>query len=209
MCEPHCDAASCAIKTGSAVSGKRPRPLALSCRKALQDGKDIAVDLFKDRLAWDSDAGTITDGPARYVLIRADALMGLFHGLAPADRPAAFAAFQYAVARFGGRSARRYHQSRHAGDPDVLALVAAGAPQLGWGSWSVDRSGEAIAITVENSPFAAGFGDAGHGVCAPVAGMLQAAASIAFGRGMVAHERCCAAAGAKACRFELVPVPAT
>lgn len=165
------------------------------------------MDLFKDRLEWDVQAGTIEDGPARYVLIRADALMGLFHHLSKADRQVALAAFQHSVTRFGGRSAYLHHQARQESDPDVLALVAAGAPQLGWGRWAVDRDGETIKVTVENSPFASGFGDADHGVCAPIAGMLQAAASIAHGQTLVAAETCCAAAGAEACLFELVPAP--
>lgn len=161
---------------------------------------------FKDRLAWSAQAGTIADGPARYVLIRADALMGLFHNLSGADRRTALAAFQRSVHRFGGQSVRRYQAARNEDDPDVLTLVAAGAPQLGWGHWTVERHGAALSVIVENSPFASGFGDAGQSVCAPIAGMLEAAATITLDREFSVTEVRCAAAGSETCHFELVPI---
>lgn len=169
--------------------------------------KDTTLGQFTDRLQWDAEKGALKDGPVRYVLIRADALMGLFRNLPGIQRREALNALKCSVNKFGGRSARRYDNERGADDPDVLTLVAAGASQLGWGRWTVDRDGNRPRVIVEDSPFAEAFGDAGEPVCAPISGMLQAAATIAFGHPVSAQEIHCAAADAKVCVFELGPTP--
>ncbi|MHA4836418.1 V4R domain-containing protein [Sphingopyxis sp. MSC1_008] len=165
------------------------------------------MDQFKDRLQWDVEKGALKDGPVRYVLIRADALMGLFRNLPGVQRREALDALKRSVTKFGGRSARRYDDERGAADPDILTLVAAGAPQLGWGHWTIDRDGNRPQVIVKNSPFARAFCDAGEPVCAPISGMLQAAATIAFGHAVSVQEVHCAAAGAEACMFELEARP--
>jgi predicted hydrocarbon binding protein len=80
-------------------------------------------------------------------------------------------------------------------------MIAEGAPQLGWGRWTVERRGQGLEVIVTNSPFATGYPDAGRRVCAPIAGMLGAVASLSFGRPMAACETACTAAGHKACHF--------
>jgi predicted hydrocarbon binding protein len=54
---------------------------------------------------------------------------------------------------------------------------------------------------VENSPFAHGYGASPQAVCAPIAGMFAAAASIVCNTPMQVEEDLCAAAGAALCRF--------
>lgn len=146
----------------------------------------------------DAARGELLEGAARYLLIRHDSLMGMFQRLPEPARAEALAAFGASVAEHGGRSAEGYR----AENPErLLPVVAEKASQLGWGSWTFALEGEAIVLTVQNSPFAQGFGNSSHAVCAPIAGMLQAVASMLFGAAAVASESSCAASGGDACVF--------
>lgn len=158
---------------------------------------------FRERLAWDPERGEIRDGEIRYLLIRPDALMGAVLHLPPEMRATALAAFAASVHRHGGGSARKY-RGMGAADPDaLLQVVAATAPQLGWGRWRFEEAGPGrLRLEVENSPFAAGHGAAEGPVCAPIAGMLRAVAELVLGGEAAVRETDCAAAGAACCRFE-------
>ena len=159
---------------------------------------------FRDRLAWDSASGAILDESRRYMMIRPEALMGIFARLEPAPRQAALAALEESVFTQGSDSARAYQ--RHGGTGDALAdLVAETAPQLGWGTWTVELTPDLLVFEVRNSPFAAGFGPAEHPVCHAITGMTRAVAALVFGRQATAAEVACAAMGAPACRFEARP----
>lgn len=152
---------------------------------------------FRDRVILDEAQGEYRDGGVRYLMLRADTLMGLFAELPEPARSEALAAFARSVARFGGRSARAY-QAAGAADPDaLLRTIAATAPQLGWGVWELRREGDGLTLAVRNSPFATGTGRC----CAPIAGMLQAVGGIVLQADVVAQETDCAATGAVCCRF--------
>ncbi len=146
----------------------------------------------------DPERGEISEGDARYLIIRADSLMGLFRRLADPARGVALHAFADSLAEHGGRSAARYD----AGDHDrLLATIPRKAGELGWGVWSLQRSGDALELTVENSPFAHGYGAADAPVCAPITGMLRAVAALVLGGATASREDACVAAGATVCRF--------
>jgi len=159
---------------------------------------------FRDRLVWDADRGEIHDRDIPYLLIRPDSLMGIFQFLPEADRAAAFEAFARSIAHYGRGSAESY-QALGADQADaLLATIADTAPQLGWGIWAIARDGEdALSLTVDNSPFAAGNGESDVPVCAPIRGMLEAVGGIVFGVDMIAHETACAATEAPRCTFEV------
>ncbi|MBM3554283.1 MAG: hypothetical protein FJX47_01860 [Alphaproteobacteria bacterium] len=163
---------------------------------------------FRERLNWDLGRGEITDGPVRYLLIRPDTFMGLFARLDPAGRRAALDALRDATREFGSRSAARY-QAMGADDADrLLATITATAPQLGWGIWRFHRAANGLDLEVSNSPFAAGIGTSDGPVCAAIAGMLGAVASLAFGRPMTGEETACAATGGDGpCRFRARALP--
>jgi predicted hydrocarbon binding protein len=150
-------------------------------------------------LKHDAARGELSEGAARYLLIRHDSLMGLFQRLAEPARSEALAAFAASVAEHGGRSAESYR----ADNPSrLLPKLAEKASELGWGNWSFALEGESIVLTVHNSPFAQGFGNSSHPVCAPIAGMLQAVASMLSGEAAAASETSCAAmGGGDACVF--------
>jgi len=146
----------------------------------------------------DPARGEISEGDARYLLIRSDSLMGLFRGLAEPARGEALRAFADSLAEHGGRSAARYGAEDH---DRLLATIPRKAGELGWGIWTLQRSGNALELKVENSPFAHGYGAADAPVCAPITGMLSAVAALVLGGAAVCREDACAAAGAAVCRF--------
>jgi uncharacterized protein len=160
---------------------------------------------FRQRLSFDPANGELRDGDTRYVMLRGDSLMGLFKWLPEPARADAFRAFAASVAEHGARSAARYR----AEDGDawkLLATIAATAPQLGWGIWRFSSVGAGeLQLEVINSPFARGYGASSETVCAPIAGMFSAAASIALGTPVQVEEDLCAAAGGNVCRFSARP----
>lgn len=154
------------------------------------------------RLEFDLERGEVRDGEVRYLLIRPDALMGIFRGLAEPARGEALAAFARSVRERGARSARRY-QALGADDAGkLLATIEATAPQLGWGRWRfLEHGPSAVRLEVANSPFAAGFGESPGPVCAAVVGMLETVARLAFGGQWQVVEDHCSAQGRARCRF--------
>lgn len=164
---------------------------------------------FRDRLIFDAERGEYRDGAIRYMMIRPDALMGMIAEMPESARGHAMEAFGRAIRRFGGHSARAY---RDAGAADLVATIEATAPQLGWGRWTLTRVEGGLALTVENSPFAAGAGHSPHPVCAPIRGMLTAVGEMMLGD-VAVTETACAAMGAPCCAFSVrraaSPSPAT
>ncbi|MDH4188685.1 MAG: methylmalonyl Co-A mutase-associated GTPase MeaB [Betaproteobacteria bacterium] len=141
----------------------------------------------------------------RYLRLRADTLMGMFHHLPAAARAQALAALARSTAEHGGDSARRYLQSGGGDAAALLARVEKSAGELGWGRWRFgEREAMRLALEVAESPFPEGYGAADTEVCAPITGMLQAVAELVLGAQCEARETGCRARGAKLCRFEAV-----
>ena len=160
---------------------------------------------FRERLAFDEERGEIRDQSRRYLLIRPDALMGVFRRLPEPSRTEALQALADAIFEQGSDSARAY-RVHHGADGEALAhLVADTAPQLGWGRWRFAFEDGRVELTVANSPFAAGFGRAEKPICHPIVGMLRAVSTVVFEREGEARETECAACGAGECRFEARP----
>lgn len=158
---------------------------------------------FRERLVWDADRGEILDRDIPYLLIRPDSLMGIFRFLPEADRLAAFEAFAKSIAQHGRGSAESYQALGDEQADALLATIANTAPQLGWGIWSLVRTGDdRLTLSVRNSPFVVGYGESSVPVCAAIQGMLEAVGGIVFGAEVIARETGCAAAGAETCSFE-------
>lgn len=157
---------------------------------------------LRERLAFDLERGEVRDGEVRYLLIRPDALMGIFRALEEPVRGEALAAFARSIREHGARSARKYQAMGADDGAKLLAAIEATAPQLGWGRWRfLEQGPESVRLEVTNSPFAAGFGASEAPVCAAVAGMLEAVARLAFGGRWHAAEEHCTAQGRERCRF--------
>ncbi len=154
-----------------------------------------------DRLRLDAGRGAWLDQDRRYVLMRADALMGLFAELPVGARSAALDALARSVLRHGGASVAAYHAMD--GDRDgLMRVVADTAAQLGWGVWTFARDDTGLRLAVENSPFAAGFGASDTPVCHAIKGLLQAVSETVMKAPTHVTEVVCAATGAPCCRFE-------
>jgi predicted hydrocarbon binding protein len=167
-----------------------------------------------ERLVFDVASGAVRDADRRYVLLRADVLMGIFARLDDDVRDAALAAFGRSVAELGSDSVRAY---REAVGADALPTTMAGAAaSLGWGRWRFDAAhlhaaSPSLALAVENSPFAAAAPKQTERACHAIAGMLEALAGALWSRAAEARETRCAAHGGSTCSFVAVPraAPAT
>lgn len=157
------------------------------------------TDDVSSRIRLDRATGALSDGSTRYVMIRADGLMGAFIGTAARG---SLTALRESVYRHGRKSLMHY-QSEHGSDPAVLMATAAHmAATLGWGVWVFSRPGPTeLKLTVHNSPFAEAVGASEVPLCAPILGMTRAVGELVLGGAVDARERECAACGAVNCEF--------
>lgn len=147
----------------------------------------------------------MSDSGIRYLRLRADTLMGMFRHLPEPARSQALAALARSTAEAGGDSARRYAEAGASDAAALLAKIENTAAELGWGEWHFgERTASRLVLEVHDSPFAAGYGKADIGVCAPITGMLQAVARMVLGAECEARETECRARGAERCRFEAI-----
>jgi predicted hydrocarbon binding protein len=158
---------------------------------------------FRERMRFDAEAGAYFDRDIRYMMIRSDALMGLFQRLSPAARVEAFAAIADSITERGGHSAQSYVSADEI--DRLLRVISDTAPQLGWGVWSFTHpDDDTIELEVRNSPFAHAAGDLPPPVCYPIVGMLRAVGGMVMGEAVeVSETRCAAGGGEELCRFEI------
>ncbi len=148
----------------------------------------------------DDGTGALRLGPARYLLVRPETLVGIQRAVERAAGPAAAADCLLDGGRAGG--ARVAAALSGTVEERVSAVVEAGTT-LGWGRFALEAlTPRGLTITVTNSPFAEAYGPAPGPVCHLIAGVLEAVATSVFRRPQVVRETACAAAGAPACRFE-------
>ena len=153
----------------------------------------------------DTETGEIADGHIRYLMIRADVLMGLAHEWPRGDTQQFVRALERSAYRHSRDSFETYQASNRFSDGDFLSAVAQVAAQLGWGSWRVtELPGGGRRIAVRNSPFASGSGPSSHPVCGAICGVLEAMGSVSYGRQVrVTEESCAAQAHGAECIFHL------
>ena len=156
---------------------------------------------FRERLVFDDGNGALMDQSRRYMLIRPEALMGIFRRLPEPERRQALEAFAESIVEQGSDSARAY-AAMEGGGPALARTVAATAPQLGWGIWSFEFGPDSMRLEVRNSPFAVGFGPSDTPVCYPILGMVKAVSTMILGREPEVRETECAACGSQVCHFE-------
>ena len=161
---------------------------------------------LKERLVFDAAAGTVHDGPRRYLLMRPDVLMGMLRRLPPPQRAQAMSAFADAIGEHGADSLRAYLAQLGGDRRALIDATIAAAGDLGWGRWRLAQDGGELAMSVQGSPFAEGYGAADAPVCAPVRGMFGALAARVRDTPMHAEELACAAMGAPCCTFVARPV---
>lgn len=140
-----------------------------------------ASSLLHERLAFDVANGQVLDGDRRYVLMRADVLMGMFELMPQALREQALQACAASVMKYGIASVRAYQRMANLSGPQLFETVGAGAASLGWGTWTFELQGTSCRLFVRNSPFAAAAQCISGPACAPIAGMLEAVCTQAWG----------------------------
>jgi len=173
-----------------------------------------------ERLVFDSARGAVLDGPRRYLLVRADVLMGLFANLEGAARDQALAAFGRSVAEHGADSVRAYREA--VGAAALPPMMEGAAASLGWGRWRFDADDVAalhpqvaapgteptqrLRLCVTDSPFAAAAPRGDGPACHAIAGMLEALGGTLWSSPAEARETHCAAQGGEpVCRFVVAP----
>ncbi len=151
---------------------------------------------LRERLFFDTERGQVLDQDRRYVLMRADVLMGLFSELPEHSRADALAALSRSVFRHGGNSVRAYALGTDSAPEALFKTVGMGAASLGWGVWTFEHGLNTCILRVKNSPFARAASPSQHPLCAPILGMFQAVCSHAWQRpATVLETRCCACTG--------------
>lgn len=160
------------------------------------------MQALHERLQFDTANGQVLDQSRRYVLLRADVLMGLFEGLPDGVRDEALRAFGRSVASRGADSLRAYAAQPDVDGTALQGIVEAAAASLGWGVWRLTRNGPALSLEVRNSPFAAAAAPRDGAACHAIAGMLEALATVVLGHAAIARETACAVSdGSRCCRF--------
>ncbi|MBU4609444.1 hypothetical protein IMZ29_02435 [Achromobacter sp. GG226] len=158
---------------------------------------------LQQRLRWDEPAGAILDADRRYVMLRADVLMGLFAGLPPEQRTQALESLQASVRTHGGASARAYQASGAGDAASFLQVMADSAADLGWGAWRFEPNDTATpTLAVQNSPFAMASVGSDRPVCHAITGMLEAVSALVTGKPKSFRETRCASMGAPCCEFQ-------
>jgi len=172
----------------------------------------VANPPLHERLAFDVSQGQVLDANRRYVLMRADVLMGMFGFMPEPMSRQALAALARSVEVHGSDSVRAYDNSADPSGLQLFDAVAQGASSLGWGVWKFDPAPGIVRLTVRNSPFAAAARAVGAPACAPIVGMMQAVCSHVWKAKCVAVEIECSACAAQGyaprqplCVFEASP----
>jgi predicted hydrocarbon binding protein len=161
-----------------------------------------------ERLVFDTARGAVLDADRRYLLLRADVLMGMFAQLGDQARESALAALGRSVREHGAGSVRAYRDA--AGAQALPSMLESAAASLGWGRWRFDvarlnDAAPSLTLAVVDSPFAANAPPGTTRCCHAIGGMLEALGDALWSRPASARETRCAAAGATDCRFVVTP----
>lgn len=169
----------------------------------------MTLPALHQRLQFDLAQGQVLDQTRRYVLMRADVLMGLFDELPSSARDSARRALARSVARHGAGSVRAYASQPGTTAEQLLQTMQDSAASLGWGVWQFRGlpEGGGLQLTVSNSPFAAHASPSEEPVCAAIVGMLEALGTALWKAPCQAKEMHCFAQGQHAdCDFTVRPV---
>lgn len=163
-----------------------------------------------DRMHWQTEQGQILDADRRYIMLRTDVLMGIFRQCPPQQQLELLEAFGRSVHQNGGASAKAYFASLNKDAAQLLETMTSSSAELGWGRWQFKSSPNPgqLMLTVQNSPFAAGYGSSTTPVCHAIAGMLTSVGELVFDSSVTVSETLCAAQGYEHCAFVISGCPA-
>ncbi|GAA5092177.1 hypothetical protein [Paenalcaligenes hermetiae] len=166
------------------------------------------MDLI-ERMIWDTKNGQILDEERRYVMLRADVLMGIFNQLPDAERQQALHSFMNSVKAHGSNSVAAYWLAINKNPQVLLDTMIRISAQLGWGAWQICKyTPQELTIEVINSPFAKASIVSQTPVCTPILGIMESMGSFIFNGPVQVLEHFCHAQPnhSKSCLFIIKPV---
>jgi len=157
-----------------------------------------------DQLVYDPVSGALTYRDVRYLLIRPETIVGFQKAIEKQSQTRAIDALFEGGYQGGYLSAKKYKEIQNLSDKDTINFMMAMGAEIGWGNFKLDQydfAKKKLQISVEDSPFAAAYGDSSEGVCHLTRGVLCGLATILFSRSCTACEAECVAKGDHHCVF--------
>jgi predicted hydrocarbon binding protein len=159
-----------------------------------------------DQLVYDPVSGALTYRDVRYLLIRPETIVGFQKAIEKQSQATAIDARFEAGYQGGYLSAKKYKEIQKLSDKETINFMMAMGAEIGWGNFKLDQydfAKKKLQISVEDSPFAAAYGDSSEGVCHLTRGVLCGLATIVFCRSCTACEVECVAKGDHHCVFSI------
>ena len=159
-----------------------------------------------DQLVYDPVSGALTYRDVRYLLIRPETIVGFQKAIEKQSQATAIDALFEGGYQGGYLSAKKYKEIQDLSDKDTINFMMAMGAEIGWGNFKLDQydfAKKMLQISVEDSPFAAAYGDSSEGVCHLTRGVLCGLATILFSRSCTADEVECVAKGDHHCVFSI------
>lgn len=166
------------------------------------------MDLI-NRMIWDTENGQILDEDRRYVMLRADVLMGIFNNLPNTERQQALHSFMNSVKAHGSNSVAAYWLAINKNPQVLLDSMIRISAQLGWGAWQICKyTPQELTIEVINSPFAKASIVSQTPVCTPILGIMESMGSFFFDGPVQVSEQHCQAQPSlpQSCLFIIKPL---
>jgi len=157
-------------------------------------------------LEYDAASGALSYKDVRYLIIRPETLVGLQKAIEKHSAMAARDAFFQGGYQGGYLSAKKYKEIQNLSDNETIRFMMKMGSEIGWGHFKLDDydfAQKKMQIRVENSPFAAAYGDSGAGVCHLIRGVLGGLATFLFSRNCIVSETRCLAKGDEHCEFQV------
>ena len=164
----------------------------------------MAENLILDELEYHSESGALLYKGVRYLLIRPETIVGFQKSIEKQDPKTGINALFQGGFQGGYLSARKYKEMQNLSDVETITFMLAMGAQIGWGNFKLDQydfNEKKLQISVENSPFAAAYGDASEGGCHLTRGVLCGLATVLFSKTCTASEVKCGAKGDHHCVF--------
>ena len=157
-----------------------------------------------DQLVYYPVCGALTYRDVRYLLIRPETIVGFQKVIEKQSQMTAIDALFEGGYQGGYLSAKKYKAIQDLSDEETINFMMAMGAEIGWGNFKLDQydfDKKKLQISVEDSPFAAAYGDSSEGVCHLTRGVLCGLATILFSRSCMASEVECMAKGDHHCVF--------
>lgn len=168
----------------------------------------MAVNSILNEIEYDPESGELNYKDVRYLLIRPETMVGFQKAIEKQEPKAGIDALFQGGYQGGYLSAKKYKEIQNLSDEETIKFMMAMGAQIGWGYFKLDQydfDSKTLQISVENSPFAAAYGESSEGICHLTRGVLCGLADVLFSKTCTASEVKCAAKGDHHCVFVIRP----